>query len=187
VQVIAEKVNIIERSVLSLRNEVDRIQDDQRKNNVIVYGLKESGSGSYENIAKTIESLSNSIKTSKIDYDDALRLGQPKLGQIRPLIIKLIRYQDDQRIFAAANNLRGTRISISNDKSKDLRISDASLRKQKSEILKTCPSAKCHKRNQKLMVTIGEDKTILPPTYDDILATNKDVIEFQEDEITMQD
>jgi hypothetical protein len=120
VQVIAEKVKIIERSVLSLRNELDRIQDDQRKNNVLVYGLTESSSGSYCSYSyycycKTMESLSSSLKISNIDYDDAFRLGKPKSGQIRPLIIKLIRYQDKHRIFAAANNLRGTQISISNE------------------------------------------------------------------------
>jgi hypothetical protein len=181
VQEIAEKVKIIEQSVVSLKNEVERIHDEQRKNNIIVYGLIENNPGRYEDIEKTIESLSNTLRIPTIDYDDAFRLGQPKSGQNRPLIIKLMRYKDKQRIFAAANNLKGTRISISNDKSKELRISDASLRKKKTEILKSFPSAKCQIRNQKLMVTNGTNVTIF--RYD---ATTKGIIEIQEEEVTMQ-
>jgi hypothetical protein len=181
VQDILEKVKLVEQTVLTLRNDVERIHDEQRKNNVIVYGLAETNSETRDDIAKVVEGLSNSLKIGTIDYDDAFRLGQRKNGLTRPLIIKLIRYRDKQAIFAGAKNLQGTKISITNDKSKETRIAELSLKKKKADILKHNPKVKCTLRSLKLKVSDGNYTATF--AYDPNI---NDIVELPGDGISMQ-
>jgi hypothetical protein len=181
VQAFLDKVNLVEQSVLTLRNDVERITDEQRKNNIIIYGLEEVGRENHTDIAKAIEGLSKSLKLPTIDYDDAYRLGHAKKGSTRPLIIKLIRYRDKQQIFNAAKNLKGSKLSISNDKSKSSRIAEAALRKKKADIMKQFPRAKCQIRNLKLQVEDGTSRTIF--MYD---TTINDVAEVGEGGASME-
>jgi hypothetical protein len=120
-----------------------------------MYGIPEQVSEKLADLHKAIEGLSNSLKIAKIDYDDAFRLGKRTTDKTRPIFIKLIRYRDRQDIFNSAKNLKGRNISIRNDTTKEMRIAEAALRRKKSEIQKSHPSAKISIRNQRLTVKDG--------------------------------
>jgi hypothetical protein len=96
----------------------------------------------------------------------------------RPIIIKLIRYRDKQNIFNSAKNLKGSNISISNDKTKEMRIAEAALRRKRSEIQKSHPSAKINIRNQRMTVRDGTTTTTLQydPVADSYFTCDADLM-----------
>jgi hypothetical protein len=158
---IITKIDRVETNLCVLQREVERLQQEVKRNNIIVYGLEEITNETATDIEKAIEGLSKSLKIAKIDYGDAFRLGKHSIGKTRPLIIKLLRFRDKMNIFHASKQLKGTTISISSDKTKDVRISEAALRKKKAEIQKRNPTAKFSFRNQKLIVREGAHVTTL--------------------------
>jgi hypothetical protein len=155
------KIGRVECSVNNLQREVERLQQEIKRNNIIVYGIPEPNSETPTDIIRAIEGLSNSLKIAKIDFDDAFRLGKHVSGKTRPLLIKLLRYREKQNIFKAAKAPKGTSISISNDKTKEARIAEAALRRKRTEILKDRPKVNIRIRNQKLFIRDGPHTTTL--------------------------
>jgi hypothetical protein len=169
---ILNKIDQVETTVVNLQRDAQKLQQDNKRNNIIVYGIEETKDEKAAKIHDVIEGLSNSLNIARIDYDDAFRLGKHQPNKTRPLLIKLLRYRDKQNIFLAAKNLKGTSISISNDKTKETRIAEAALRKKRAEIQKINPRAHVTIRNQKLTIKEGPNTSTL--FYDS--ATN-DVME----------
>jgi hypothetical protein len=155
------KIGRVECSVNNLQREVGRLQQEIKRNNIIVYGIPEPNNETPADITRAIEGLSNSLKIAKIDIDDAFRLGKHLSGKTRPLLIKLLRYREKQNIFKAATALKGTSISISNDKTKEARIAEAALRRKRIEILKDRPKVNIRIRNHKLYIRDGSHTTTL--------------------------
>jgi hypothetical protein len=169
------KFSLFEAKLVSLQQENERLHQELKKNNIIVFGIPEV-SGETTDVQKVIEGLSNSLKIAQIDYNDAFRIGKYNKDKARPLLVKLLRYRDKQAIFNAAKNLKGSSVSISNDKTKEARIADAALRRKKSEIQSSHPHAKLYFRNQKLIVKDGSVTTTLcyDPSTNDVRTVADD-------------
>jgi hypothetical protein len=60
-------------------------------------------------------------------YDDVFRVGKPRVGHIRPLLMKLVRLRD-KKLMSKRGSLKGIKIFMSDDVSKDTRIKDGILR-----------------------------------------------------------
>jgi len=153
---IADDVSDLKNTMNVLQNEIKNLQAEKKRSNIIVFGLHETRQEGPHQISKAIEGLSNSLNLPYIDYADVFRLGRKTNFKTRPLLIKLIRYHEKTSILENAKYLRGTGISISNDKDKDTRITEAAMRKKKQELLQINPRMRFRIQQRTLIATDGK-------------------------------
>jgi len=101
----------------------------------VVHGISEAKGEKWTDLDKHVENLSLKLGyTEKIDYDHAMRLGKFKAGQIRPILIKLVRQRDKFDILSRTRNLRGTTIGVEEDFTLAERQRKSLLRQKSVEI-----------------------------------------------------
>jgi len=95
--------------VQKINNSVNNLETKTRENNLIVYGFTEPKSETLELLLKNVDNLWTKLNVSGILINNAYRLGKPKDGHSRPLLLKLVRYIDKR-------NIRSNRAKVSKDK-----------------------------------------------------------------------
>ena len=152
-----------------LESATERLERNEKKNNVIIVGLQEQDFEGFAQRDKIIEDLSNRLKVPKIDYDYAVRVGKKIPNQDRRLLVRFVRHRDKMSIMAAARQLEGTKIYINHDLTLQQRKYQALLRRKKADILKIYPQAKCRIQQGKMIVDKGgRMEVIYGDTLDDI-------------------
>lgn len=102
----------------------DDIENRSRRNNLLFFGVEGEEKETWdESEAKVIslcaEKLQVTVTPSSIER--AHRMGKPKDDNPRPIIVKFALFKDKQRVLSAASKLKGTKISIGEDYSRNIR------------------------------------------------------------------
>ena len=138
-------------------NIAQRMNDQERRNNVVIHGLEESTGESPKQLTSKINEV---LKKAKIKIDDkfeATRLGKNNAGKTRPVKVCLKNYWDKRTIYKARTTMKATG-------NKGIFINE-DLPKIQQTLLMNCRKA----RRDNLLVTCWTDEGIVH-----IKTTNKD-------------
>lgn len=108
------KVQKLEKDNQELQKELIRIKRNTKKNNIVLYGVRED---TEENVQEKIllllrDQLSVQIDDSEIN--NTVRLGK-QTNNIRPILVEFVTYKRKKEIFNKRRNLKGTSVYISED------------------------------------------------------------------------
>lgn len=115
-----ENVQLKER-VVQLEKKVDYFENQSRRNNLVIYGLKETKDESWnetEDKATAFVKDKFGITLQERDIERAHRLGTNKSGNQRPVIIKFNNYKVKERILRTGGKLKDTGYAVAEDFSK---------------------------------------------------------------------
>lgn len=136
---LAEKVKLVEESVSHLQDDViqllaqneyladtcAKLRDSHedldcrsRRNNLIVYGLKDTVNETWaQSEARVISFCYEKLNgvVSAADIERAHRLGWYTAAKARPIILRFLSFKDKQRVLAAAAKLKATEFALSED------------------------------------------------------------------------
>lgn len=120
---IEDQMNAIEKGMASLADKVDDLENRSRRNNIIVHGFDEP---SDETLITLSESISENFFKSKLGLsvtgiERCHRLGSKRPNKIRPVIIKLIDFQEKLRILKNCTKLKGSTLYVTEDYSLKVR------------------------------------------------------------------
>ncbi|CAN7984287.1 unnamed protein product [Ixodes pacificus] len=106
-----------QKHVHTLEQKIDDLENRERRNNLVIYGLNKP---SDENPSSLNEKVLTEIFEQKLEVtintiERIHRLGKPRRGFQRPVILKLMDYREKQVILQNARKLKGTNISIGED------------------------------------------------------------------------
>jgi len=156
-----QKINLIEKKV-------EKLENIDRRKNIIIYGLKEEISETPITRKNTIDQLAKKLGLKLIDYDNAYRIPSKfkKPNTPLPMIIKLVRLVDKFEIMSLRHKLHPEKIYINDDLSPDERKVQAILRKSSQDARNQRPDCKTKIQRNKLIITengsteiyeVGED------------------------------
>ncbi|XP_077516735.1 uncharacterized protein LOC144127664 [Amblyomma americanum] len=101
-----------------LRARLSELEDRQRRDNLLFYGIPDAQSGSWaqseEKLVKVLSSCLE-IPTSEILIDRAHRLGEFASKKCRPIIAKFLSFKVKQRILLNFSKLKDEKITLSED------------------------------------------------------------------------
>lgn len=123
-------------------DKIDYQENQSRRNNIVIDGLKESASETWNVTANKVQDvLANTMKfkPGTIEIERAHRIKVPN-KETRPVVVKLLRYQDREAILGRGAMLKNTGIFISDDVSERIQA-------RRKELL---PKLKEARRNGKL-------------------------------------
>ncbi|XP_077516726.1 uncharacterized protein LOC144127643, partial [Amblyomma americanum] len=111
------KVESLEKTVDSLLMKVDDLENRSRRNNLIVFGVKETEDETPQDLENTVckDVLLNRLKISDVAIERIHRIGRPAEDKCRPVIFKLVDGRIKERILKSCKNLKNTGYSISED------------------------------------------------------------------------
>jgi 3'-phosphoadenosine 5'-phosphosulfate sulfotransferase len=151
-----EKVEFVNVKMESLKLEVSEVSYQMRKKNVIIHGLPEKKNEGWVDLEAAVADLYKQLGLPcNPDFDDCFRLGKPAEGKMRPVLLKLIRFRDKKLIMSQTKSLKGTKIYINDDQSKDERKKLSILRLKERELRKDHPEARVYIRGQILIYKKG--------------------------------
>ena len=91
---------------------IDELEQYSRRNCLLVTGVQEEiGENTDETIMKIAKEKMN-MDIEPRDLDRSHRVGKPKDGKKRPIVVKFARYNDRHRFIKARKGLKGTRIGV---------------------------------------------------------------------------
>lgn len=108
-----EKIATLESRNKELQEAIIQLQRRTRKNNIVVFGIKEDQQNIVEQVTTT---LNNTLEIEILisDISDAYKIGKNNTED-KPIIVELISYQKKLHILKNAYKLKGKNISIAND------------------------------------------------------------------------
>ena len=114
-------------TLITLIQRLDRLEDQSRRDNILVYGVPESSGETWSECESTINGIINDGKLNG-DNGDVSIVRAHRLGKLdsrndnpRPIIVKFLNYKTKDKIISNAKNLEGlneqneTKFSISQD------------------------------------------------------------------------
>lgn len=105
-----EKIKTLENENIQLKNKLEFLERDQKKNNILVYGLELAEDFTVDDVCEIL-SQSLEVSISHFDINDLYILSIPK----NPIKIELISNLKKREIFNNCKKLKGTTIGISGD------------------------------------------------------------------------
>ncbi|XP_065678105.1 uncharacterized protein LOC136093113 [Hydra vulgaris] len=118
---ISEKISQIkkycDKEINSLYKKSIDLENRSRRNNLRIDGQQELSSESYEDCEKAAKDIFKTLLKipSEVVVERAHRIGQFKENKPRTLVLKLLNYQDKNKILKAGKQLKGTGLYINED------------------------------------------------------------------------
>lgn len=117
VRVIDSELTSLKTTVNNLAQKLDNIENRGRRNNLLIFGFRESPD---ELPSTLLESIKKTIFQAKLGIDingieRCHRLGIPKNGKVRPVILKLLDFHEKIAILKNCKKLKGSGLSIGED------------------------------------------------------------------------
>ncbi|XP_049523120.1 uncharacterized protein LOC125945415 [Dermacentor silvarum] len=111
------KVDALQETVDSLLLKIDDLENRSRRNNLIIFGVKEAKGVRIPSLERTVSKdiLEDLLKLPNVDIERIHRIGRPTENKCRPVILKLLDGRDKFRILKNCGKLRDTEFSISED------------------------------------------------------------------------
>lgn len=118
-----EKENTeLKKQLLKLEDRVDQIENQSRRNNIIIYGVQEKQSENWEETENIVKDIFNKYFKLKIqnEIERAHRLGNNRNGK-RPIIVKFNNFKTKDYVIKNSRELQGSKIAIAEDFSQRVR------------------------------------------------------------------
>ena len=117
IDILDEKMNKFEKFVLDFEKTAIMQESCNKRLNVLIHGIKEDEGNAWEKLEATVQKFKTFLNDGlNINFDDIELFDIHRLPQYplkkngktmhRPIIVKLIYTQDEQRIFSSAKNLK---------------------------------------------------------------------------------
>ena len=112
-----------------LEEKVDYLENQSRRNNIVIYGVGEEEDENWEMTSIIVRHV---IKQTGVNLDDrdlerAHRVGRGRYP--RPIVCKLAQYRTKEDVIRAARYLRGTGVAVSQNHSRRVREERAFLKR----------------------------------------------------------
>ena len=106
-----KRIETIPNTIQSFKVSLNKQEQYSKRNCLLIHGLPESKNENNDQIviASLKEKTGEEIK--KVDLDWTHKLGAPKEGKVRPMIVKFAR-GNTRRVFRTKNRLKGKKDSI---------------------------------------------------------------------------
>lgn len=125
----ADEVMIIKEDLKEIHNNIDYLENQSRRNNLVFGGIEERGKESWaESEEKVLNILKDKMDIQNVIIERAHRVGKPKPQKSRPIVAKFLNYKDREAVLYNARNLRGTSLYVRED------LSDRVLEKRRAQI-----------------------------------------------------
>ena len=180
-------VTNIERAVLSVKNDVDALKEEQEftrkqmlSKALIVYGIEESEYVTASDTETKVTNMTNRLGLANLDYNNISRHGRPKTGVIRPIELTLLRLRDKIALLKAKNQMRSIydykRVYINNARTqKEMKI--RKLLKAHGRVLLTQAAyGKFRIRNNVLQFTVENYSNYFKVTKEGIVTVIRTLI-----------
>lgn len=117
------KVDKLQQQVDSLVYKIDDLENRSRRDNLIVYGIKEIKDEKVELLEQVVSNdiLGALLKVENVGIERIHRIGRKTDNKCRPVIFKLVDGRDKARILKNCKNLKDTGYGISEDFSSRVR------------------------------------------------------------------
>lgn len=111
------KVTNLELCVQKLEKKIDDLENRSRRNNLIVYGIREMDNETEDNLMNSVvnEVLSDRLAVNVKSIERIHRLGKWSSNRIRPVILKFGDFMEKKEVLRNARKLKGTAIFINED------------------------------------------------------------------------
>ena len=145
-------VNLLKEQIVNLEFKVDELENRNRRDNLLFFGIDETGS---ETWSDTETKITDWIKGQlEVDVSDKIerahRIGQKTNGKVRPIIVKFSSFKTKEEVWKHKTKLKNSNFRISEDFS-------AKIRKQRGILWKWSETD----RNSDKRATLKYDKLIL--------------------------
>ncbi|CAG9824653.1 unnamed protein product [Phaedon cochleariae] len=117
VEITRNKVEILEKENVTLKNKVSKFEKQLKLNNLVIYGIEENEDENQEKLINTFSELTAiklEVEIKRIEINNIFRLGK-KTGQKRPILVSLGSQIRRQEILRNGPKLKGTKIVITED------------------------------------------------------------------------
>lgn len=128
-----DKIKELEHINKQLFKELELAKREERKNNIIIFGVKEDEGENIYNKVTNLLKTKVSTNVSKSEISVCYRFGKNSENKHRPIAVKFVTLHKKQEIFSNCHHLKGSDISISNDLTKEEREAQKVLRKHLKE------------------------------------------------------
>jgi len=145
---LTDQLDAATKEISDLRNTISHLESQNRKKNLVIYGIPETASEKWKDIDGKILDLSNKLGL-KIDYDHAFRLGKPSRAN-RPILLKLLRMKDKIEIIGSRRKLKGTGIYLNDDLNPEDRKTNSLLLQKMKELKTANPHARVAIKKSKI-------------------------------------
>ncbi|KAH7980702.1 hypothetical protein HPB49_018384 [Dermacentor silvarum] len=117
-------VDELQSEVVKLVLKVDDLENRSRRENLIVYGIKESVAENQQSLEQVVSKsiLADTLKDPNVAIERIHRIGRPMEGRCQPVIYKLVAGRDKPNILKNCKKLKGTAYSISEDFSQRIQL-----------------------------------------------------------------
>lgn len=104
------KVDDLRTTVDQLLLKVDDLENRSRRNNLIIYGIKESRGEQLESLQAEVSNkiLNDTLGLPDVSIERIHRLGKPNVSKCQPVIFKLVDGRDKTKILKNCSKLKGT-------------------------------------------------------------------------------
>lgn len=140
---VMEKLQSIETNNEALKGRTDKLETkvklldkDNRKRNIVIYGVEEKEGESIQDLQLILSSILNvklECDLQKGEIDDFFRLGK-KSDRSRPILIKLVSYWRKRELMSKSSKLKGSKISLANDLSPEDATKMKTLRQEMKDL-----------------------------------------------------
>ena len=120
-----EAIDLTQQKVDDLVSKIDYLENQSRRNNIIIDGILESPSETWSETETKVQDLLQSKLSfsEKPHIERAHRIGSHRTSRHRPVVVKFQRYKDRESALKNARNLKGSAISIRDDVSERVQAS----------------------------------------------------------------
>ncbi|XP_077523665.1 uncharacterized protein LOC144134690 [Amblyomma americanum] len=134
-QKVDEACNNTNKLVLELTKKVDDLENRSRRNNIVIYGVKEDPEeDSVELERKVNEEIFKKILGVEVNSIERIhRIGLKHAQRHRPIILRFFNYVDKTKVMSSCFKLKDTKVAISEDFSKHIRDIRAKLWRSAAE------------------------------------------------------
>ncbi|CAN7942572.1 unnamed protein product, partial [Ixodes pacificus] len=116
------KVQALETSLNDLKIKYDDLENRSRRNNLIIYGIEESGRNDSSTLEARVtkEIIEDRLQLQPVPIERIHRIGKFSPEKPRPVILKLLDFRDKMKILRNCQKLKGSKFSINEDFSKNV-------------------------------------------------------------------
>lgn len=118
-----DRVYELEKDICSIACKLDDLENRSRRNNLIVYGIKESDQESQEALRRRVcNDIFKDVLQLKIEsIERCHRLGERRTNKDRPVILRVVDYKEKMLVLQNAYKFKGSNYSVGEDFSKRVR------------------------------------------------------------------
>lgn len=115
-----EEVDGLRKELKSVKNQIQRMERKDREKKIVIKGMEENESG--EKTGEIVEEmLKKDLNLSGIRIGKTERIGAKVRGRIRPILVELERMDDKINVMKSKKKLKGTRIYLDDDMTREER------------------------------------------------------------------